>query len=93
MCGATSYGNLRAWARGKACNFFYYVPPKAGEGEGGEGGEAEGGKKGTQVGVLGRAGKKYRQLKKDTVEKGREEWERRKKGVDKAREEEAVEAE
>mmetsp|Transcript_5279 Transcript_5279/g.10543 ORF Transcript_5279/g.10543 Transcript_5279/m.10543 type:complete len:332 (-) Transcript_5279:69-1064(-) len=84
VCGATTFGNLRAWAKGKPCNMFYYVPEK-GEKEGEEG--AEGGERRRKVGLLGRFSSKIGELKEEGVGKVKERVEeesRRRKGTDKA---------
>eukprot|EP00519_Triparma_laevis_P008880 CAMPEP_0182501698 /NCGR_PEP_ID=MMETSP1321-20130603/11955_1 /TAXON_ID=91990 /ORGANISM="Bolidomonas sp., Strain RCC1657" /LENGTH=229 /DNA_ID=CAMNT_0024706427 /DNA_START=228 /DNA_END=914 /DNA_ORIENTATION=+ len=57
ICGATTFGNLRAWAKGQACNMFYYVPEKS------VAAEAESKKK--SVGLLGRVSSKISSMKEE----------------------------
>ncbi|GMI48984.1 hypothetical protein TrCOL_g6205 [Triparma columacea] len=98
VCGATTFGNLRAWAKGKPCNMFYYVPEKGKEeGEGQEGdGTGVGGGRRRKVGLLGRFSSKIGELKEEGVGKVKERVEeesRKRKGTDKLVKEKEVEPE
>jgi thiol-disulfide isomerase/thioredoxin len=83
VCGATTFGNLRAWAKGKPCNMFYYVPEKRAEDS-----EEKISKRG--VGLLGRFSSKIGEMKEEGVGKVKdrvEEEVRSRKGTDKVEKE------
>lgn len=81
ICGATTFGNLRAWARDKPCNMFFYVPSKSKETT----------EEKKSVGLLGRVSGKLNSMKeegKEGVKRKVEEKLEERKGTDKIKREE-----